>query len=115
MANGTPASTKKNQKRKSFSGVPEHKTKKLNKKKSVKDLQLHLDVKPGEYYFARMRGYPAWPSIICDEKMLPEILLRTRPVSAMRMNGTYREDFEKGGKNVADRTYPIMFLATNEL
>lgn len=47
--------------------------------------------------------------------MLPEILLGTRPVSAKRADGSYREDFEEGGKNARDRTYPVMFLSTNEL
>jgi len=43
--------------------------------------------------------------------MLPETLLVKRPVSAMRIDGTYREDFLEGGKNAKDRRYPIMFLA----
>lgn len=113
-SNGTPAS-KKSSKRKSSSAIPEHKTKKLNRKKSTKDLQLHLDVEPGQYWFARMKGYPPWPCIICDEEMLPETLLKTRPVSAKRLDGSYREDFTEGGKNARDRTYPVMFLGTNEL
>lgn len=109
---GTPSSGK-NQKRKSSAGVPEHKTKKLNKKKST--AQLNLDVQPGEYYWARLKGYPPWPSIVCDEEMLPETLLATRPISTKRPDGTYREDFLEGGKNARDRTYPMMFLGTNEL
>jgi hypothetical protein len=114
-ANGTPASSKKanNNKRKSGATVPEHKKKTPNKKKSAPE--LHLDVNPGELYFVAMRGYPLWPVIICDEEMLPESLLSKRPVSARRIDGTYREDFEKGGKNAKDRRYPIMFLGTNEL
>jgi len=47
--------------------------------------------------------------------MLPESLLATRPVSTKRPDGSYREDFEEGGKNQRDRTYPVMFMATNEL
>lgn len=62
-----------------------------------------------------MKGYPPWPCIICDEEMLPETLLKTRPVSAKRLDGSYRDDFTEGGKNARDRTYPIMFLGTNEL
>lgn len=111
-ATATP-STNKNAKRKSISGVPEHKGKKLNKKKS--QAQLNLDVKEGDYYWARLKGYPSWPSIVCDEDMLPEILLGNRPVSAKRVDGSYREDFEDGGKNARERTYPVMFLGTNEL
>ncbi|KAF2674934.1 hypothetical protein BT63DRAFT_24523 [Microthyrium microscopicum] len=103
----TPAS-KKNSKRKSVS-TP---AKKLNKKKSMPN--LHLDVKPGEYWYVQMKGYPAWPAIVCDEEMLPASLLKYRPVSTMRLDGTYREDFEEGGKNVRDRRYPVMFLGTNE-
>lgn len=109
---GTPGTAKKNQRRKSSAAVLEHK-KKLNKKKSMPD--LHLSIKPGEYWWARMRGHPAWPAIVCDEEMLPESLLSKRPVSAMRVDGTYREDFLEGGKSARDRRYPIMFLGTNEL
>lgn len=103
----------KNGKRKSSSGVPEHKTKKLNKKKS--SAQLNLGAQPGDYYWARLKGYPPWPAVICDESMLPETLLGSRPVSTKRPDGSYREDFLEGGKNARDRTYPVMFLATNEL
>ena len=108
-------STKKNNnsKRRSSTGIPEHKAKKLNKKKSMP--QLQLDAKPGDYYWARMKGYPPWPSIVCDEEMLPESLLQTRPVTAMRTDGSYREDFLEGGKNARDRTYAVMYLGTNEL
>ncbi|KAJ9669020.1 hypothetical protein H2201_000846 [Coniosporium apollinis] len=111
-AGGATAGSKKKEKRKSGAGVPEHKTKKLNKKKSM--VNLHLDVKPGEYWWARMKGHPTWPSIVCDEEMLPESLLSKRPVSAARVDGSYRPDFEEGGKNARDRRYPIMFLGTNE-
>lgn len=107
----TPAS--KDKKRKSTGGVPEHKGKKLNKKKSMPNLHLHC--KPGEFYWARLKGYPPWPSVICDESMLPESLLATRPVSTARPDGTIRPDFEEGGKNAKERTFPIMFLSTNEL
>lgn len=107
----TPAA--KDKKRKSSSGVPEHKSKKLNKKKSMPTLRL--DAKPGEIYWARLKGYPPWPSIIADEQMLPEDMLASRPVSAARPDGSLREDFRDGGKNAKDRTFAIMFLATNEL
>ena len=76
---------------------------------------LHLDCKPGQFYWARLKGYPPWPSVICDESMLPETLLASRPVSTTRPDGSLRDDFKEGGKNVKDRTYPIMFLSTNEL
>jgi hypothetical protein len=109
----TPTSSKKKEKRKSTSGIPEHKSKKLNRKKSM--AELHLDVQPGEYWFVQMKGYPPWPAIICDEEMLPTTLLDKRPVSARRPDGSYREDFQEGGKNVRDRRYPVMFLGTNEL
>ncbi|CAK4032726.1 Hypothetical predicted protein [Lecanosticta acicola] len=106
-----PASGSKDKKRKSTGGVPEHKNKK-NKKKN--QLELHLDCKPGEYYWARLKGYPPWPSIICAEDMLPETLLATRPVSTARPDGSIRDDFKEGGKNAKERTFPIMFLSTNE-
>lgn len=110
----TPASGSKDKKRKSTGGgVPEHKGKKLNKKKSMPD--LNLNCKPGEHYWARLKGYSPWPAIICDESMLPEALLASRPVSTARPDGSFREDFEEGGKSVKDRTFPIMFLSTNEL
>ncbi|EMC94945.1 hypothetical protein BAUCODRAFT_123441 [Baudoinia panamericana UAMH 10762] len=107
----TPASGKK-EKRKSSAGVPEHKVKKLNKKKSMPSLQL--ECKPGQLYWARLKGYPPWPAIICDEQMLPESLLASRPVSTTRPDGSLRDDFKEGGKNAKERTFPIMFLSTNE-
>ena len=108
----TPAGGKK-EKRKSTGGVPEHKGKKLNKKKSMPT--LHLDCQPGELYWARLKGHPPWPAIICDESMLPESLLGTRPVSTTRPDGSLRDDFKDGGKNAKERTFPVMFLATNEV
>lgn len=105
----TPASSKG--KRKSSAGVPEHKNK--NKRKSI--LPIISDAQPGDYYFAKFKGFAPWPSIICDESMLPETLLASRPVSALNAQGDLREDFLPGGKNARDRTYPIMFLQTNEL
>lgn len=103
----------KKEKRKSTGGVPEHKSKKLNKKKSMP--VLRMDCKPGEQYWARLKGYPPWPAIICDEQMLPESLLASRPVSTTRPDGSLRDDFKEGGKNAKERTFPIMFLSTNEL
>lgn len=113
--NGTPASSRKSNgsAKKKTTSVPEHKTKKLNKKKSK--VMTHLDAQPGEFYFARLKGYPPWPSIICDEEMLPQILLSTRPVTTKQPDGTYREAYADGGKRAYERTFPIMFLYTNEL
>lgn len=108
----TPASGKKSEKRKSTSAVPEHKTKKLNRKKSA---VLLVDAKPGNHYWARLKGYPPWPAIIAHEDMLPETILADRPVSARRPDGSYREDYQEGGKNFKDRTYPVMYLGTYEL
>ena len=68
-ANGTPAQKKGgNGKRKSSTGIPEHKGKgkKLNKKKSMNKI-THLDAQPGDIFFARLKSYPPWPSIVCDE------------------------------------------------
>ncbi|KAL8387656.1 hypothetical protein RB595_009759 [Gaeumannomyces hyphopodioides] len=87
--------------------------KKLNRKGSRAKI-LHIDAKPGDYFFIRLKGYPLWPGIICDEDMLPQTLLKTRPVTAARPDGTYREDFADGGKRAADRTFPVMYLFTNE-
>jgi hypothetical protein len=112
-AEPAPASNKKEKRKSSTGGVPEHKNKKLNKKKSMPT--LHLDCKPGDFYWAKLKGYPPWPSVICDEQMLPESLLASRPVSTSRPDGTLRDDFKEGGKNAKERTFPIMFLSTNEL
>ncbi|PGG97023.1 hypothetical protein GX51_07522 [Blastomyces parvus] len=112
-ANGTPAASKKSSAGKRKSTAGDSRGKKLNKKKSVARI-THLDAKPGEYYIARLKSYPPWPSIICDEEMLPDSLLSTRPVTTKQVDGTYREDYSDGGKRVHDRTFPIMFLYTNE-
>lgn len=114
-ANGTPAAPKRssNGKRKSTGGA-DSKGKKLNRKKSSARI-THLDAKPGEYYTARLKSYAPWPSIICDEEMLPPTLLSTRPVTTKQKDGTYKEAYSDGGKRVHERTFPIMFLYTNEL
>ncbi|OTA64517.1 hypothetical protein K449DRAFT_432080 [Hypoxylon sp. EC38] len=88
-------------------------TKKLNKKQSKAKI-LHVDAKPGEHYFAKLKGFPPWPVIIAEEDMLPASMLNSRPVTAARPDGTYREDFADGGKRIADRTFPVMYLHTNE-
>lgn len=90
------------------------KGKKLNKKAS-KPRMMNLDAEPGDHYFVKLKGFPQWPVIICDEDMLPASLLKSRPVTAKRADGTYREDYADGGKNIADRTFPVMYLHTNEL
>lgn len=110
-ANG--ASAKKPQ-RKSSVGVPEHRSKTLKKKQSKAKI-THLDAKPGDFFFARLRSYPPWPSVICDEEMLPDVLLNSRPVTAKQSDGTYKEPYINDGKKVMDRTFPVMFLHTNEL
>jgi hypothetical protein len=107
-ANGKKATAAASSKKKS-SGVPEHKTKKLNKKKSK--AEFHLNCKPGELYLARMKGHAPWPSIVCDEDMLPAQLLNNRPVTTALPDGTYkRADYADGGKRQHERTFPIMFL-----
>ena len=110
--NGAPASAKKTSKdRRRSSGVTD---KKLNRKKSQSRItQLHA--KPGEYYLARLRSYAPWPAIICDEEMLPQSLLDSRPVTAMQKDGTYREEYADDGKRAHERTFPVMFFQTNEL
>jgi hypothetical protein len=113
-ATATPASNSKSKARRKSGGVPEHKSKKLNKKAS-KAKMSHVDAKPGDYYFIRLKGYPLWPGIVCSEDMLPEGIVKSRPVTAARPDGSYRADFEDGGKKVHDRTFPVMYLFTNEL
>lgn len=110
--NGTPASSKKasnGSSKKKSSAVPEHKSKKINKKKSRP--MTNLDAQPGEYYFARMKGHPPWPSIVCDEEMLPQSLIDTRPVTTKLPDGSYKKpEYADGGKRAYERTFPIMFL-----
>lgn len=105
--------TKTPARRKSTAGADSAKGKKLNKKGSRAAI-THIDAQPGQHFFIKLKGYPQWPCIICDEDMLPHALIKSRPVSAARADGTYREDFAEGGKRTADRTFPIMYLATNE-
>jgi hypothetical protein len=110
----TAASADKSKARRKSGGVPEHKNKKLNKKAS-KAKMTHIDAKPGDYFYVRLKGYPPWPTIICDESMLPNTLIKSRPVTAARPDGTYRPGYEDGGSKVKDRTFPVMYLYTNEL
>ena len=111
--NGTPASSKKannGSNKKKSSGIPEHKSKKLSRKKS-KPALTHLDAMPGDFYMAQMKGHPTWPSVICDEEMLPHSLLTSRPITTRQSDGTFKKpDYEDGGKKAHERTFPVMFL-----
>ncbi|OIW35364.1 hypothetical protein CONLIGDRAFT_566910 [Coniochaeta ligniaria NRRL 30616] len=107
----TPSKPKDNSRRKSTGTAGGKKN--LKKKGSMARI-THLDCKPGDHYFVRGKGWTKWPGVICDEEMLPAALLKSRPVTAMRVDGTYREDVADGGKRVVDRTYPVMYLQTNE-
>jgi hypothetical protein len=100
--------------RRKSTGANESKGKKLNKKQSKAKI-LHLDAKPGDHFFAKLKGFPPWPVVVAEESMLPPTMLSSRHVSAARPDGTYREDFADGGKKVAERTFPVMYLHTNEL
>lgn len=110
----TPASASKSKGRRKSGGVPEHKNKKLSKKPSKAKL-THIDAQPGDYFFIRLKGYPLWPGIVVDEDMLPPLMLKSRPVTGIRADGTYREGYEDGGPKAKDRTFPVMYLHTNEL
>lgn len=111
-ANGTPASAKKSSKNRRASGGANQS--KLSRKKSVTRI-THLDAKPGQYYLARLRSYAPWPSIICDDEILPESLLENRPVTAMQKDGSYKGEYADGGRRTHERTFPVMFFETNEL
>jgi hypothetical protein len=111
-ANDTAPATSKSQPRRKSTGVAD-KGKKLNRKASKVKI-LHLDAKPGEHYFAKLKGFPPWPVVICEEDMLPHNMLNSRPVTAARPDGTYRDDFADGGRRAGDRTFPVMYLHTNE-
>ncbi|TQN75262.1 PWWP domain-containing protein2, partial [Colletotrichum shisoi] len=103
----------KSKSRRRSSGIPEHKGKKLSKKAS-KAKFFHTNAQPGDHFLVKLKGYPQWPVIVCDEEMLPETLIKSRPVTAQRADGTYREDYADGGKRQNDRTFPVMYLRTNE-
>jgi hypothetical protein len=109
----TPAAAKgKGGRRKSTAGESKGKT--LSKKGSKARL-THIDAQPGDHFLVKLKGFPAWPAIICDEDMLPQALINTRPVSAARPDGSYSEAYADGGKRVNDRSFPVMYLYTNEL
>jgi hypothetical protein len=109
-ANKTPAAKTQNR-RKSTGGS----TRKSLSKKASKAKMTHLDAKPGDHFLVKLKGFPEWPAIICDESMLPHALLTTRPVTAARPDGTYAEAYADGGKRAYDRNFPVMYLFTNEL
>lgn len=104
-ATETPNS-KKNNRRKSVGGG-------LSRKGSKARL-THTDAKPGDHFLVKLKGFPPWPVIICEESMLPPALTSSRPVSAAKADGTYADAYADGGKRVGDRTFPIMYLATYE-
>ncbi|KAJ4320843.1 hypothetical protein N0V84_005664 [Fusarium piperis] len=106
----TPAAKGRNNRRKSTGGSG---GKTLSKKASKARL-THLDAKPGDHFLVKLKGFPAWPAIICDESMLPQALVVNRPVTAARRDGTYNEAYADGGKRVNDRSFPVMYLYTNE-
>lgn len=101
----------KNNRRKSTGGA----SRKSLSKKASKARLTHLDAKPGDHFLVKLKGFPAWPAIVCDESMLPQALVDSRPVAAARPDGSYTEAYADGGKRVNDRTFPVMYLHTNEL
>lgn len=107
----TPSAKNKNR-RKSAGGESKGKT--LSKKASKAKI-THSNAQPGDHFLVKLKGFPAWPAIVCDEDMLPEALLTTRPVTAARKDGTYNDNYADGGKRVNDRTFPVMYLHTWEL
>lgn len=108
-AENTSAKTTNANRRKSGAGA----AKGGNKKGKAK--ATHIDAKPSDHFLVKLKGFPLWPVIICDEEMLPETLLRTRPVSAARPDGTYGDAYAEGGKRTYDRNFAVMYLATYEL
>ncbi|KAL7922651.1 hypothetical protein ACQKWADRAFT_75472 [Trichoderma austrokoningii] len=111
VAAETPAAAKGKGRRKSTAGESKGKT--LSRKGSKARL-THIDAQPGDHFLVKLKGFPAWPAIICDEDMLPQALINTRPVSAARPDGSYSEAYADGGKRVHDRSFPVMYLYTNE-
>ncbi|KYK55419.1 PWWP domain-containing protein [Drechmeria coniospora] len=109
-ATETPASKAKANRRKS---TGEAKGKSLSKKASKARL-THIDAQPGDHFLVKLKGFPAWPAIVCDESMLPAALISSRPVSAAQEDGTFAGAYADGGKRVHDRSFPVMYLHTNE-
>lgn len=109
-ATETPAKT--NNRRKSTGGGGKGKT--LSKKASKAKI-THTNAQPGDQFLVKLKGFPAWPAIVCDEDMLSEALLNSRPVTAAKKDGTYNENYAEGGKRVNDRTFPVLYLHTWEL
>lgn len=107
-----PSKNSSNNRRKSGGASANRKS--LSKKNS-KARMTHLDAKPGDHFLVKLKGFPEWPAIICDESMLPQALLTSRPVTAARPDGSYVDAYADGGKRVNDRTFPVMYLHTNEL
>lgn len=115
----TPSATKGKGKRKS-TGVPEHKGKKLNKKASKAKLgddpkRYHPDAQPGDHFFIHLKGYPRWPGIVADNTMLPQSIIKSRPLGAQDEHGNWRPGYEEGGAKYNLRVFPVMYLETNEL
>lgn len=111
-ATGTPSAKGRGGRRKSSAGDTKGKT--LGRKASKARL-THADAKPGQHFLVKLKGFPAWPAIICDESMLPPAIVNSRPVSAARPDGTYSDAYADGGKKAQDRSFPVMYLYTNEL
>lgn len=96
------------------SGAGEAKGKALNRKGSKAKLNFK-DAKPGDHFLVKLKGFPPWPAIVCTDDMIPDVLRNNRPVSAARADGTYTDAYADGGKRSQDRTFPVMYLFTNEL
>ncbi|KAM0338933.1 hypothetical protein ACHAPU_011129 [Fusarium lateritium] len=109
-ATETPSAKGKNNRRKSTGGA----NRKSLSKKASKARLTHSDAKPGDHFLVKLKGFPAWPAIVCDEAMLPQALVDNRPVAAARPDGSYTEAYADGGKRANDRTFPVMYLHTNE-
>ncbi|KAI9765051.1 MAG: hypothetical protein M1840_007876 [Geoglossum simile] len=54
-----------------------------------------------EYYFARIKGFPEWSCIISDNEMLPP-MVRTRLITAKRLDGTYGEEYAPDGSKISN-------------
>ncbi|SPJ85456.1 uncharacterized protein FTOL_11237 [Fusarium torulosum] len=64
----------------------------LRKKASKACLtHLHLDAKPGDHFCIKLKGFPVWPAIIWDETLLSQVLVDSRPIAAVRPDGSYTE------------------------
>lgn len=69
--------------------------------------EINDHFKPTTIILAKVKGYPAWPAMVLDEKILPGNILRSKPKS--RASTTQSSTIRKSISHT--RTFPIRFFA----